>query len=73
VVTHRNIFAVDGAGIAVTRFIRREMGDDLMAEKNEVHPLGRTYALGATEQRPVERASLIEAVDREGEMKGWQR
>ena len=48
------------------------MGDDLMAEKIEIHPFVRASSLRAAEQIAIESARGGEVVDREGEMEGRQ-
>ena len=69
---HGHAVAVNGAGAGGGALAGREMGDDLMAVKIEIHPVVRTAPLGAAEQAAIEGAGGGKVVHREGEMEGGE-
>jgi hypothetical protein len=65
---HRHVIPIHRAGVAMTRLLGREVGDDLVAVEVEVHPRIRAAALGAAEQLAVEAPGRGQVIDREGEV-----
>jgi hypothetical protein len=65
---HRNVVAIDRVGGLVAGVAGRQVRDDLVAVEVEIDPFVRGTPLGAAEQRAVEVARLLEAVDRKGEV-----
>ena len=67
---HRNVVAVDRIARPARLRACDEMGDDLVAEEIEVHPILGAPPLGTAEQPAVKGARGGKIVDREGEMEG---
>jgi hypothetical protein len=66
---HRDLIAIDFAGMAVPAFSRREVGDNLVPVEIEIDPVGRRTAFGTAEQFAVKRAGGWNIVYWKREMK----
>ena len=69
--TDRHVFAIDLVGACLASFLGFQVGDDLMAEKVEIDPVGTGTPLGTAQHVTVKGARGGKVVNREGDMK-WR-
>jgi hypothetical protein len=70
---HGHILAIHGVVHGTTwRFRVIEMSNELVAEKVEIHPVGRTASFGAAQQTTVEAARLSQVMHGNSQVEGLQ-
>ena len=67
--TYGHRLAIHCTGLRRMAFLRRQMGDDLMAQKIKVDPVIALPPLGATQHFAIKAARRLQIVNGKGQMK----